>query len=178
MNKQISIDDLIDIVKTGGKIKTGVDVYNSKGVLLLDKDVLVEKVKILEFIKENAIQSIPVNTAANGGIWDEKGDLINETSSQEIADPAMSSSKIDTIYSDIATNQIEMRLLEIEEIKEQAAKKYTAAKNSVKKVLTDIKRTGGEFDYDEVESSVSKLVDFLVVSNNPFSYLTQEIFSY
>ncbi len=178
MNKKISIDDLIEIVKTGGKIKTGVDVYNSKGVLLLDKDVLVEKIRILDIIKENGIHSVPVNIAANGGLWDENGNLIIGTASHETADPAMTLSEIDAIYPDIAANKIEMRLQEIEEIKQQAGKKYAEAKNSVKKVLADIKRTGGEFDYDEVESNVSNLVDFLVVSGNPFSYLTQEIFSY
>jgi len=44
--------------------------------------------------------------------------------------------------------------------------------------LNDIRATGGEFDYDEVSANVSGLVDFLVTADNPFSYLTQEIFSY
>ena len=38
MNKRISIDNLIEIVRTSGKIQTGVDVYNDNGILLLDKD--------------------------------------------------------------------------------------------------------------------------------------------
>mgnify|MGYP001553041696 CR=1 FL=1 len=38
MNSRISIDNLIEIIKTGGKVKTGVDIYNSDGTLLLEKD--------------------------------------------------------------------------------------------------------------------------------------------
>ena len=188
MNTRISIDNLIEIVRTGGKIKTGVDIYNKKSTLLLDKDVLVEKVKILEIIKDNGINSVPVNAAFNGGLWDGDGNLINvntdglvdfkDPDTRTIAEPVIESSKSDTVFPDIATNEIEMKLLEIEEIKKQAAIKYTDAKKSIKKVLTDIKDTGGEFDYDEVQANVSELVSFLVVADNPFSYLTQEIFSY
>ncbi|NOX35378.1 MAG: HD domain-containing protein [Deltaproteobacteria bacterium] len=188
MNARISIDNLIEIVKTGGKVKTGVDVYNAKGTLLLDKDILVEKVKILELIKDNGINSVPVNAAFNGGLWDVDGNLIKVNADGLIdfeapetgaaPEPLVKFREDDTIFPDIATNEIEMRLVEIEEIKKQAAKKYSEAKKSIKKVLTDIKNTGGQFDYDEVEANVSDLVDFLVVADSPFSYLTQEIFSY
>ncbi|MBU1341633.1 MAG: HD domain-containing protein [Proteobacteria bacterium] len=188
MNAKISIDNLIEIVRTGGKIKTGVDVYNSKGILLLDKDILVEKVKILEILKDNGIKSVPVNTVFNGGLWDGNGNLMNVNSDglidfedpdkQIILEPVIESPETDSIFPDVATNEIEMRLLEIEEIKKQATKKYYDAKNSIKKVLADIKNTGGQFDYVEVEANVSDLVDFLVIADNPFSYLTQEIFSY
>jgi len=188
MNTRISIDNLIEIVRAGGKIKTGVDVYNKKGTLLLDKDILIEKVKILEIIKDNGINSVPVNATFFGGLWDGDGNLINVNADglvdsqgpdiQTIAEPVIESPKSDSVFPDIATNEIEMKLLEIEEIKKQAAIKYTEAKQTIKKVLTDIKNTGGEFDYDAVQTDVSELVNFLVVADNPFSYLTQEIFSY
>ena len=188
MDTRISIDNLIEIVRTGGQVKTGVDVYTEKGVLLLDKDVLVDKIKILEIIKDSGINSVPVNTALNGGLWDGNGNLIRlnsdglvDSEGQGSDTTSLSAGKSpgeEKVYPDIATNEVEMRLLEIEEIKNQATRKYTEAKTSIKKVLTDIRTTGGEFDYDEVEANVSSLVDFLVVADNPFSYLTQEIFSY
>ncbi len=194
MNTMISIDNLIEIVRTGGEIKTGVDVYNEKGILLLDKDVLVDKTKILEIIKNKGIKSVPVNTVLNGGLWDGSGKLINVNSDglvdvEQKASPQDEKSEItkspritepagDPIFPDIATNEVEMRLLEIEEIKKQAAEKYNDAKKSIKRVLLDIKSTGGQFDFDEVASNVSDLVEFLVVADNPFSYLTQEMFSY
>jgi len=188
VNTRISIDNLIEIVRTGGRVKTGVDVYNHEGLLLLDKNVLVEKVRILEIIKDNGIHSIPVSKALNGGLWDGDGNLINfnsegmiaieESDNQVTPDEMMKSLKEDTIFPARATNEVETKLLEIEEIKKQAAKQYRNAKKAVKQVLTDIKETGGEFDYDEVEKNVSKLVEFLVVSDNPFSYLAQEMLSY
>jgi len=188
MNTRISIDNLIEIVRIGGKIKTGVDVYNKKGTLLLDKGILVDKIKILEIIKENGIHSVPVSTALNGGLWDSDGNLINVDANglvdlegpkaPVITEPVIDPSKSDAAFPDAATNEIEMRLHEIEEVKKQASQKYAEAKQSIKKVLTDIKATGGQFDYDEVQSNVSELADFLVTKDNPFSYLTQEIFSH
>lgn len=186
MNARISIDNLIEIVRSGGKVKTGMDVYSENGILLLDKDIVLDKVKILEILKEKGIKSVPVNTALNGGLWDSSGKLIkvgtdglvdiepkNDESDDHSALPMPTQS-----YPDAAAGEIEARLKEIEEIRKLANIKYSAAKQSVKKVLTDIRNTGGEFDYDEVESSVSELVDFLSIADNPFSYLTQEIFSY
>lgn len=178
----ISIDTLIEIVRAGGKVKTGVDVFNSKGTLLLEKDIFVETVRLLEIVKTNGVNTVPLNTAMNGGLWDSNGNLIhvsreamkNIENTEILIEPA----KGNQSFPEAVTNEIEMRLLEIEEIKKQATKKYDDAKTSIKKVLADIKRTGGEFDFEEVENNVSELVDFLVVADNPFSYLTQEIFSY
>ncbi len=204
MSSRISIDNLIEIVRTGGKVKTGVDVYNAKGTLLLERDILITKAKILETIKENGINSLPIDPALNGGFWDGDGKQIKmntdgtldfeESISSSSAQPSDDASQFDidalfeddtvdinddeTIFPDVATNEIEMRLMEIEEIKKQASQKYEGAKQNIKKVLNDIKKTGGEFDFDEVENNVSELVDFLVVADNPFSYLTQEIISY
>jgi HD-GYP domain-containing protein (c-di-GMP phosphodiesterase class II) len=188
MNTKISIDNLIEIVKTGGKIQTGVDVYNENGTLLLDKDVLVEKVKILKIIKKSGINSVPVNTLSNGGLWDGDGNLINVGSdepvdpkipdSKIIVEPVVVTAKTGTVTPDFATNEVETRLQEIEEVKQQAAIKFTQAKETVKKVIKDIKDTGGEFDYNEVQDNIADLVNFLIVKDNPFSFLTQEIFSY
>ncbi len=181
MNTRISIDQLIEIVRSGGKIKTGVDVYNEKGLLLLEKNILVDKVRLLEIIKDNGIVSVPMDSALDGGLWDSGGNRIDFDVEGRVGYRKIDSGNASTdtpFFPDVATNEIEMRLLEIEEIKKQAARKYSDAKKTIKKVLTDIKNTGGEFDFDEVESNVSELVDFLVVADNPFSYLTQEIFSY
>lgn len=188
MNERVSIDNLIEIVRAGGKVKTGVDVYNPKGILLLDKDIFVDSVKTLEIIKKNGINSIPVDTSVDGGLWDDDGNLINintdvlidfqETDARTIAEPVIEPPGHDSIFPNAITNEIEMKLLEIEEKKILAAEKYKDAKKSIKKVLTDIKNTGGEFDFNEVEANVSDLVEFLVTADNPFCYLTQELFSY
>jgi HD-GYP domain-containing protein (c-di-GMP phosphodiesterase class II) len=188
VNTRISIDNLIEIVRTGGKIQTGVDVYNDNGILLLDKDVLVEKVKILEIIKKSGINSVPVSTVSNGGLWDDSGNLIKvgndglvdleSSDDKTIAEPVIAAPETGGAVPDLVTNEIEKRLQEIEKIKKEASQKFTEAKDTVKKVLTDIKNTGGEFDYNEVQDNVADLVDFLIVKDNPFSFLTKEILSY
>ncbi len=64
------------------------------------------------------------------------------------------------------------------EVKKTAEVKYVEAKENVKKVLTDIRETGGKFDYNEVEGNVADLVGFLTETDNAFSFLTKELFSY
>ncbi len=76
------------------------------------------------------------------------------------------------------TGEIEKRLKKIEEIKIAAVIKYNNAKENVRKIMDGIKNTGGKFDYNEVENYVSELIDFLTLSENPFSYITKEIFPY
>ncbi len=186
---RFSIEQLIKIVNGGGKVKTGVDVFNSKGILLLDKDVLVEKVRILEIIKENGIDSVVVE----GGLWDENNNPISDGddsgadesggdggAEQDRADsPATEPEKMpERPFPDTVTGEIETRLVEIEEIKAQAREKYKNVKGCVKKIVGDIKETGGEFDYNVVESHVGDMVKFLQTDENPFSYLAQEIFSF
>jgi len=188
MNTKIAIDTLIKIVETAGKVKTGVDVYNKNGVLLLAGDILVERTKTLEVLRNAGIHSVFINTGFDGGIWDSNGNLVKVASETPNNLPALESlasaeSVVEPqndflLFPDMATNEIEMKLVEIEEIKKQAVLKYDEAKKSIKKVVADIKATGGEFDFDEVAANVSDLVDFLIVGDNPFSYLTQEIFSY
>ena len=177
--RKFSIAQLIQIVEGGGVVKTGIDVYNSKGMLLLDKDVLVKKAKILEIIKENGIDFVMVDTSKAGGFWDENGKLIL-VEPEKIAAPMDGETKEEKIavFPDTVTNEIEMRLIEIKEMKAQAREKYDNAKGCIKQVLGDIQKTGGEFDFSAVESHVSEMVNFLESEENPFSYLTQEIFSY
>ncbi|MDA3917119.1 MAG: hypothetical protein PF690_09115 [Deltaproteobacteria bacterium] len=52
MKIKISIDNLIEIVRTGGKVQTGVDVYNDKGILLLDDEILnkMSRLTVQEFL--------------------------------------------------------------------------------------------------------------------------------
>lgn len=174
VSKRINIDDLIEIVSNGGKVKTGIDVFDQEGVLLLDRDVLVDKINVLERIKQNGITSVPLSSGVDSGIWDADGNLIGKGS--DISVDIAEKSKIP--LTGTAANGIKKRLYEIEEIKKAALKKYNESKVKIKKVLGDIRKTGGEFDYGEVESQVSDLVEFLTVTDNSFSYLTKEIFTY
>jgi len=182
LETKVSLDVLMEIVKSGGRVKTGVDVYNANGILLLAGDVFVSKLKPLEIIKQSGINSVPVNTKLHGALLDGDGNEISldsvGMSRQVIISDNADVPETDSIFPAAATNEIEVRLVEIEEKRRQARQKHAAAKKCIKNVLKNIKETGGQFDYSEVEKTVLDLTEFLIVGQNPFSYLTQDIFSY
>ncbi len=184
-----SIDQLISIVKNGGTIKTGIDVYNDDGLLLLDKDILVKKTKILEIIKKSGLKSVPV-TEASGGCWDGNGNLIPPIEAPDDV-PEMENTPEDTIqedeqndtdniagFPDKAPNEMEIRLEKITAIKKQAKEQYNRAKDCISDTFQDIQKNEGEFDYTKVESVVEDLLNFIKNNDTSFSYLTKEIFSY
>jgi len=74
---KISIDDLIHIVRSGGSVKTGIDVYNQSGVLLLEKNVRVKQEKTLLRVKESGIKDISIYEDDKNGIWDKSGKRIS-----------------------------------------------------------------------------------------------------
>ncbi len=174
--KRINIDALIEIVAKGGKVKTGIDVYDKSGILLLERDILVDKIKILEIIKANGIKSLPLSARGDSGIWDADGKLIDGGAAA--VDVFKENRGTQKTLAGIKTGEIERKLYQIEELKKIALKKYNESKDKIKEVLGTIKKTGGEFDYGEVEKQVSELVEFLTVTDNSFSYLTKEILSY
>ncbi|MBI9088625.1 MAG: HD domain-containing protein [Desulfobacterium sp.] len=174
-NARIKIDDLIGVINQGGKIKTGVDVYDDQDVLLLERDVLIENVRTLEILKEKGINSLTLDPGSQSGIWDAQG---NQASISKDGNIGFETKVKKKHAPGSALGAIEKRLREIDSLKTIATQKYDHAKENIKRVLTDIRETGGEFDYDEVETHVSELVEFLTVTENPFSYLTKEIFTY
>ncbi len=175
-----SIDELISIVQNGGAIKTGIDIYNNDGLLLLDKNILVQKTKILEIIKKNGIESVPV-TDVSGGCWDEMGNLINPNGGQNsLQDDNLNATDMANtpFFPDENINEMEKRLLKISDIKKQAQEKYNNAKDCIQKTFQDIQQNQGQFDYTKIESAVDDMLEFLENKENSFSYLTREIFSY
>jgi HD-GYP domain-containing protein (c-di-GMP phosphodiesterase class II) len=168
-NSTLNIDTLIQIVKKGGKVKTGVNVYSKIGVLLLDKDVLVDNPKPLDIIKQSGLVDIPINSNAAGGIWDGSGNQvkIQMEADKSNYDPKLQSSKA-----------LESRVRKISDLKREASQKYRKAKENIQQVISDIRKTGGEFDYEIVETTVTDLIGFITVNDNAFSFLTKEILSY
>ncbi len=167
---KISIDRLIELVKNGATVKTGVDVYNKHGVLLLERDIPVSEVKVLEVLKANRVSELPIKAGKEGGVWDAAGTPISLPGTPDR--PSESQPRAPEISS------LELKLKEIAELKVEAAQKYNIAKANIRKVLYDIKRSGGEFDYGSVEENVTELLSFVSSSGNAFSYLTKELFSY
>ncbi len=178
----VSIDQLIDIVRAGGRVKTGVDVYNKRGVLLLSKDVLVDKIKPLEIIKENGIRKVPVQAMGDGGVWDENGNPIplgGEEVEPSVPAPPPTSTSPDMVPKAFRpTDPVEKRLAEIAGIKAEAASQHAGAKECIKTAMEQIQASGGEFDVTMVREHVDRLSHFLVTHDHPFSYLNREIFSH
>ncbi len=166
---KVSIEQLIEIVKNGGSVRTGIDVFNDRGVLLLEKDVRVEGVKPLEVIKNAGITHVPVNTLASGGLWDKNGTRLL-FSEKKVSSPAASS--------EADSESVEKRIAQINEIKRLAGEKHAQAKDCIRQIVEEIKKSGGEFDYQAVEDVVTDLLSFLEETENGFSYLTHEISSY
>lgn len=170
-NGNISIDRLIDIVRGGGTVKTGVDIHNGAGLLLLESNVNVNNIKILETIKENGISSVPIDPQKAGGLWDKDGAQIS-------VKPQAKDTHVDSSTGDSSSCNVIGKIKAINALKKVAARKYQEAKKCIKRVIDDIKATGGEFDYGTVEKTVNDLFDFLTENENSFAYLTREIFAY
>ncbi|MCP3926703.1 MAG: hypothetical protein GY714_29430, partial [Desulfobacterales bacterium] len=62
----LEVDALIKLVKRGGMIKTGINVYNDKGVFMVNKDTSIKDSEILENLKRNGMYTIPVNMLHGG----------------------------------------------------------------------------------------------------------------
>ncbi len=113
METKVSLDVLMEIVKSGGQVKTGVDVYNANGILLLAGDVFVSTLKPLEIIKQIGINSVPVNTKLHGTLLDGDGNEIR-LDSVGMSEPVIISDnadapEMDSIFPATATNELEVR---------------------------------------------------------------------
>ena len=166
---KVPIKKLIDIVSKGGAVKTGIDVYTDQGVLLLEKNTLIKDIKLLKRIVEEGFTEVPFNPHAGAGIWDKAGNPVT-----------LPQPKTDTEQKAPAPHleSIQQKVAEITEVRKGASEKHALAKTCLKKVIKEIRQTGGEFDLREVENTVSEILEFLTENENSFSYLTHEIFSY
>lgn len=170
----LPIDRLIAVVENGGKVRTGVDVFNGHGVLLLEKSVLVADPNILHRVKAQGTKMVPIADREEGGMWDMAGRRIALPGADSAAGPGVAKPQARTA---ISTN-IERKISEITEIKVAAARRYERAKECIKQTLDSIRTAGGEFDLEPVSKTVGDLVDFVSFNDNSFAYLTREIFSY
>ncbi len=163
MKETIPIDTLIEMVGNGATVRTGVDIYNKNGILLLDQNIPIDQVAPLETLKEKGVFEVPIDMDNRGGIWADQG---KESASKR---EKSASPEFTTL-----TN----RVREISELKIEATRKYALAKGNIKKVLSEIRKSGGEFDFTLVEETVTDLLEFISRNENAFSYLTKSIFNY
>ncbi|WP_320041524.1 HD domain-containing phosphohydrolase [uncultured Desulfobacter sp.] len=165
-----SIDRLIKIIQQGGSVRTGIDIYNSKKTKTIEKTTIIKDENILLKLRAEGIQTLPISRKLGGGTWDKQGTELKLTRGEQI----------DLVAKDVLSKlpEIDKKIEQIEQIKKEASVKFENAKKNIKKVISDIKDTGGEFDYGQVENTVTELLDFINTDESAFSLLTREIFSY
>lgn len=169
MKTSIKIDELIEVVRKGGVVQTGVDVYNKRGILLIEKDVPIRSVNILLTLKQNGLTEVPIDYKKAGGMWDRNG-LSVETRRKQ-------GEKVRTNREE-ALSEAKKKVEEVMELKEEARVLHQRAKENIKKIIKDIKKTGGKFDQNIIESIVDEIFIFLSRKGNAFSYLAKEILTY
>jgi len=73
--KGVPVETLMDIVQSGGKVRTGIDIFNRNGVLLLEKNKRITDIKPLLIMRQNGIFEVPISPRNRGGLWDASGRL-------------------------------------------------------------------------------------------------------
>jgi len=162
-----SIERLIKIVEQGGSFRTGIDIFNSKKEKRIDKDTLIREIDLLLELKAEGLETLPISKKLGGGTWNRQGEALGGGEKTTIRAESTSGSP-----------DIGRKIREIEEIRQEAAAKVNKARQNIKKIISDIRNTGGEFDYNQVEETVTELLDFMNADESAFSLLTREIFSY
>ncbi len=169
----ISIDQLIAVVNQGGIVKTGIDVYDKKGRLLLQKDISINDTNILFSVKKAGVTKVPIIAGQNGGLWDSRGREI------PLPKPPLVPKQQPTATKPaVSRSPVMKRLHEIQELKKEAHGKYLHARATLKKSIDDIKKNDGIFEVEEIKATVNELFNFLEENDTAFSFLTKEIISY
>jgi HD-GYP domain-containing protein (c-di-GMP phosphodiesterase class II) len=173
-SKGVPIETLIDIVRSGGEVRTGIDVFNKNGVLLLEKNTRIRNPKPLQVILQNGIFQVPISRRNQGGLWDRNGQAIDLASEEETPEEPPGRETAAAPAPSFPT--LETRIQEINDIKAEAVAQHNKAKENIRKTVAHIKKSGGLFDMEMVHETVSELTGFLLEKENAFSFLTREIF--
>lgn len=204
---QISIDFMLKVIRHGGRIRPGVPITDANGKEVLGEDAFIDTEQTLYDLQAQGLKSIQIDFANKGRLWDRFGKQIKYTRKKtppqntKAAIPPHKSKHLEVrdlfgnnlLFSD-QTNTwappplptqsmgnldlIQQKIARIEDIKKIATVKYDNAKKNIKKIISEIQDTGGEFNFQTVEETVTDLFNFIVADNSSFSYITREIFSY
>lgn len=166
----VKLRKLIEVVKDGGTVKTGLDTYTRIGQIISDKHHVIESVDTLELVGQTGQTEIPVSTES-GYMWDKNGNKLLFEPFGKLAN--------DTIpLLNKTSGEIKKKIKEVTDLKRQANEKYKKAKSNIKTIILDIKDTGGKFDSSLVEDTVTDILNVITENESSFSYMTKEIFSY
>lgn len=165
----ISIDRLIEIVSRGGSVRTGVNVYNKRGTLLIEKAVRINNVQHLLVLKSNGLLSVPFDPSNRGGLWDKDG---NPIAIKEEAPPETRPRETRP------SGEVEERIQQIGAIKQEAFVRHDKAKKSIRKVMEGVATGRGGLDIDQIGETIGDIISFINQHESAFSYISGEIFNY
>ena len=169
----LEIDVLIKLIKRGGFIKTGINVYNDQGVFLINKNTNITDPKILENVKRNGMRTIPINML-HGGLFDKSGKKIPiKPPRKKIEKGAIPRLKALEIES-----KIEEQLKKIKALREEAIREFTKVQQTIKQTFKELKESGGFFNTEKVFKAVDGLHDFMSREENAFSLIPKDVFSW
>ncbi len=167
----LEVDALIKLVKRGGMIKTGINVYNDKGVFMVNKDTSIKDSEILENLKRNGMYTIPVNML-HGGLWDKSGKKI------PVNPPKKKASKrgVSRLKALEIEREIADQLRRIKELREESITQFMIAQQNIKKAFIDVKKSGGLFDFELIQETVKQINEFMRKEKNAFSFVMKDLF--
>lgn len=177
--ESVNIDDLIEIVRSGGSVRTGISFYNDRGDLLLDKDALVTRVSTLMHIKRQGHVQIPIEGVIEGGIWDKNGDRLKIGKHAEAEEETILGIQemLGTPESKPLTT-LQKKVQEIREVKRELEDLQNRAKTSILEAVNQITENDGEFETQKIVEVVNHTVEFLRAHEETTLYLAREIFSH
>ncbi|MCF8068210.1 MAG: HD domain-containing protein [Desulfobacterales bacterium] len=161
IKKTLSINSLFSIIQAGRTATVAFDIYNDLGMLVVQRGEKLSDTKQLQDIRNKGVTQLAIDFGK-----------------KKFGHPAKPSKEQPGYLSKGPVLDVDFRLREILEQKREACKKYNHAKKNIKNIVSEIKRTGGIFNYELLEDTVSDLLNFMTDNENAFSYLTGEIFSY
>lgn len=171
----LPIDRLISIVNAGGSVRTGVDIYDREGMLLLAGDVLVDKARTLEIISRSGVRKIPL--ARGGGLFDSSGRKLPSTGG-DLPAPGQGRASGEGFPREGLSGDIEKRLREIREIRQEAALLFARARTCLRQALSQIRSEKGQFDVGAVRTQVTDMTAFALEAGHPGAFLGRDLFSF
>ncbi len=168
--EKVAIDFLIDMVSNGGAVRTGVNVYNQSGALLIQRHLRITNVNHLLMLKNNGLNEVPIVPGAHGGLWDSEGNPVSIEVEAPQPDKPQKEPRVQP--------EVVKRLEQITAIKQEAKGQHEKARKKIQKVLSDIRQTNGEFDVREVDETIGEIFNLITQNESAFAYLSAEIFNH
>ena len=156
------INQLIQTVIKGGKVRTGMDIFDKNGFKVISKDASVDHVQPLLMLKVNGITTVQFDSGAGGDIWDETGksvfDRVTRNDSPEKGNQATSIKAVLTRMEDAC-----LRFMD----------QYKWFQPFFREMVEGIKANKGKMDLDKRLPSIEKMVHFLLNHDPSFTFLNR-----